>query len=421
MLKTLKYGCLSLFLLGAFSTANAEGLTCYAKLVHDWWWTAPQHPEVHLVVKGQDGKAALGKVQLTVLTDTKKPVYEFSQAVSVAAADSVELSFGFRVEPGFYRCVIDSEGGESSEFNIGYEPESVVSLPDYQPDFDEFWADAKAELAKVAPDYQMTLDKEKSTSDGKVYLVSMKSLGGETIKGYLTVPAKKGKYPALVHYMGYGSKPWYPHPAKDKKFVEFVLSSRGQGLCQPENKYGDWITYGLDDKNTYYYKGAFMDVVRALDFVTQLEQVDTRYVFAEGGSQGGAFTLAACALDNRITAAAPWIPFLSDYKDYFRIVNWPADPVLKKQHELGLSDEALYATMSYFDIKNLAGRIRCPILMGIGLQDPTCPPHTNFAGYNLITTQKQFVIYPRSKHDTEHPDWDNRQWEFFKSFIRTEK
>lgn len=97
--------------------------------------------------------------------------------------------------------------------------------------------------------------------------------------------------------MGYGSKPWSPKPNDNSGFVEFVLSVRGQGLQQPTNIYGDWITYGLQSKENYYYRGAFMDLVRAIDFVASRPEVNTKNIFAEGGSQGGAFTLAACALD----------------------------------------------------------------------------------------------------------------------------
>ena len=220
--------------------------------------------------------------------------------------------------------------------------------------------------------------------------------------------------PVLVHYMGYGSKPWHAEPYEGMDRIEFVLSTRGQGLNEPTNTYGDWAVYGLGNRDSFYYRGAFMDLIRAVDFVCTLPEVDQRYIFAEGGSQGGAFTLVACSLDKRIRAAAPWIPFLSDYPDYFKIEHWPAEVILKKQQEIGLATGDLYKMLSYFDVKNFTRRITCPILMGVGLQDPTCPPHTNFAGYNLISSQKQFVIYPECGHDTRHPDWDNRQREFFR-------
>ena len=94
-----------------------------------------------------------------------------------------------------------------------------------------------------------------------------------------------------------------------------------------------------------------MDVVRAIDFIYQLPQTDRDNIFAEGGSQGGAFTLVSAALDNRVAAIAPYIPFLSDYPDYFNIVHWPADPVKGAAAQAGVADDAMYKMLSYFDIK----------------------------------------------------------------------
>lgn len=397
-----------------------DGVSVNVHQLSGWVWTAPENPVIEMCVVNDANVQKVCNVVLTVTTDKYEPVGEYSQQVKVGAGDSSLVSFNFKVAPGFYRCTVKNNGGEVKKFNIGFEPENIVSLPDAQPDFKAFWDNARKELSEVEPCYTMTEEKDKSNKTGKVYLVTMKSLGNELIQGYLTIPNKcnkKNPYPVLIHYMGYGSKPWHAHPDSNPDFIEFVLSIRGQSLNEPTNTYGDWVVNGLEDINKYYYRGAFMDAVRAIDFIYQLPQADTANIVAEGGSQGGALTLAACALDNRIKAAAPWIPFLSDYPDYFKIVHWPAEPILKKQKEIGMSDADLYKTMSYFDIKNLARWIKCPILMGVGLQDPTCPPHTNFSSFNLINSEKSYIIYTNCGHDTEHPTWDNAQKAFFKRVI----
>ena len=408
---------LVLFVLALPAAVMAGNVEYNVPVVHDWWWTAPERPQITVDVVNSNNEISKCEVSLTVTTDQGLPVTEMSQRVAVAAGDSTAVQFEINVEPGFYRCTVAGDGEVVKEFNIGFEPEGIVSLPDSQPDFDEFWQRTLDELAAVVPEYSMTEEKDKSNKGGKVYRVKMKSLGGVEVQGYLTMPAKASKkhtMPVLVHYMGYGSKPWHAEPYEGMERIEFVLSTRGQGLNEPTNTYGDWAVYGLGNRDSFYYRGAFMDLVRAIDFVCTLPEVDQRYIFAEGGSQGGAFTLVACSLDKRIRAAAPWIPFLSDYPDYFKIVHWPAEVIFKKQQETGISNRDLYKMLSYFDVKNFTRRITCPILMGVGLQDPTCPPHTNFAGYNLISSQKQFVIYPECGHDTRHPDWDDRQRDFFR-------
>lgn len=422
----MKYGVLSLFFVITLSLSaqiadkEQPKLNYQVLLTNDWVFYAPETPVIQVIAKNTDGVVTTGtSLQLEVTTDQYKKVTTLSQTLSLQKNDSAQIDFSFVVpEPGFYRCRLSEKSGnevrEIKRFNIGYEPTAIVSLPDAPADLKAFWDEAKAELSQVEPDYKLTLIPDSTNQMRKLYKVTMKSLGSVEISGYHSTPTQKGKYPAVISYMGYGSKPWIPGGTPG--YVEFVLSVRGQGLQEPVNNYGDWITYGLDAKENYYYRGAFMDLVRAIDFVASRPEVNTRTIFAEGGSQGGAFSLAACALDNRVRAAAPTIPFLSDYPDYFKIVHWPAQPVLNKQREMGLSDEHLYRLLSYFDIKNLAGWIKCPVIMGVGLQDEVCPPHTNFAGFNRISSEKAYHIYPLNGHNTPE-SWWNVRVEFFERFL----
>jgi cephalosporin-C deacetylase len=404
--------------LSLFAQANKKPLTFTYNVLPTGGWVfyAPETPTIQVVVGNVAGTAGTATLQLEVTTDQYRKVTVLSQTLTPAKGDSMQVDFSFALpEPGFYRCRLTEKTPDGQadikRFNVGYEPAAIVSLPDAPSDLKAFWDGTKAELARVDPEYKLTLIPDSSDYRRKLYRVTMKSFGGVEIAGYYSTPAKKGKYPAIISYMGYGSKPWAPGGTPG--YVEFVLSVRGQALQEPSNIYGDWITYGLDAKENYYYRGAFMDLVRAIDFVASRPEVDTARIFAEGASQGGAFSLAACALDNRICAAAPSIPFLSDYPDYFKIVHWPAQPILNKQREMGLSDEHLYTLLSYFDIKNLAGWIRCPVIMGVGLQDEVCPPHTNFAGFNRISSEKKYHIYPFNGHNTPE-SW----WHAYREFFR---
>jgi cephalosporin-C deacetylase-like acetyl esterase len=47
----------------------------------------------------------------------------------------------------------------------------------------------------------------------------------------------------------------------------------------------------------------------------------------------------------------------------------------------------------------LEPRIRAEVLMGITLMDTICPPSTQFAAFNKITTKKEAVIYPDFGHE----------------------
>lgn len=394
-----------------------ECVTTEVLLENDWMYTSGEDAVLRVAVNAADG-ALTKEIALAVLTDHGEDVLTIIKELKTP---SDTIAFRFRLSPGFYRAVLSvtdrgvletpgTAGHVLQIFNIGCDPEKIVSPQDKPDDFDAFWKESLEELAETAPEYRLALLPEHSNDVRRTYRVDMKSFGGEDISGIYIEPVKDGKYPVFINYMGYGATVWYNDPSARPEAAEFTLCVRNQGLNRKPEEKDDWVVRGLADKNTYYYRGAFMDVVRAIDFVTSREKVDTSRIFAEGGSQGGAFTLVAASLDCRIKGIAPFVPFLSDFPDYFRIAHWPAEPVLAEAERLGISEEDLYRTLSYFDIKNFTDRITCPVLMGFGLQDDVCPPHTNFSGYNMISAPKSYITFPLSGHhvETESGWWTAR-------------
>ena len=160
-----------------------------------------------------------------------------------------------------------------------------------------------------------------------------------------------------------------------------------------------------------------MDCVQAARFMATRPTSDMNNLFAEGSSQGGAFTYAVTALSGySFRAIAPCVAFLGDFPDYFQIAYWPANVAKKSQGEM--SDEDMYAFLSYFDTKNLATRISCPVLACSGLQDSTCPPHTNVAPFNnLQSTEKQMHFYPNMQHEIPK-DWNAKMEKFFQAHMQ---
>ena len=216
------------------------------------------------------------------------------------------------------------------------------------------------------------------------------------------------------------------------EYAEFYLSHRGQYInARPaskrddgiekdfENIYGDWFAANFGDKDSYYYRGAFMDCVQAVNFMATRSTSDMNNLFAEGSSQGGALCYAAAALsDIPFSAIAPNVAFLGDFPDYFRIVGWPGDTAMRCAKEKNMSDEEMYKFLSYFDTKNLATKISCPVWATSGLQDGTCPPHTNLAPFNnLLSTDKTMSFYPEMQHSYP-PTWSSDISTFFKNHTK---
>lgn len=184
--------------------------------------------------------------------------------------------------------------------------------------------------------------------------------------------------------------------------IGFGLNIRGHGNSTDDVNPGfpGYILTNLEDKEKYIYRGAYMDCVRAVDFLCSRPEVDASRIAVEGASQGGALTFATAALANdRIAVCAPQVPFLSNFRDYFRVANWPGNEFVELvEHKKALTWDQAYYTLSYFDIKNLAHMIKAPLIMGVGLMDEVCPPHINFAAYNLVTAEKKYIVYPSAGH-----------------------
>jgi cephalosporin-C deacetylase len=316
----------------------------------------------------------------------------------------VPLELG-NLEPGFYKgsVVLASDAdNKRTDFAIGVRPEEIISPLDRPADFENYWMRARRELDAVEPQFKLIRQDERCTDTREIYLLEMRSLGNILVRGWYMRPVKEGVYPAILHVQGYSSSltPNNLYPGDD--MVALALNIRGHGNSRDDVDPGfpGYLLYHLDDKELYIYRGAFMDCIRAVDFLYSRDEVDKSRIAVEGGSQGGALSFATAALDNkRIDLCVPHVPFLSDFRDYFKLVGWPAGEVMQfiAEHP-DISEEEVYHTLSYFDIKNLAPWIKAPVLMSIGLKDETCPPHTNFAAYNQLTVPKQYIVYPEAGH-----------------------
>jgi cephalosporin-C deacetylase len=62
-------------------------------------------------------------------------------------------------------------------------------------------------------------------------------------------------------------------------------------------------------------------------------------------------------------------------------------------------EEEVFTQLGYIDIQHLAPRIRAEVKLGVGLMDTVCPPSSQFAAYNKITSKKALRIYPDFAHE----------------------
>jgi cephalosporin-C deacetylase len=203
-----------------------------------------------------------------------------------------------------------------------------------------------------------------------------------------------------------------------------AMDCRGQaGLSEDNsnvtgNTFKGHIIRGLSDDSPekLLFRQIYLDTAQLAGIVMGFNEIDENKVAATGGSQGGGLTLACAALEPKIKMAAPAFPFLCDYKrvwdldldlaayeelrTYFRMY----DPTHEREGEI-------FYRLGYIDLQNIVKRIKAEVLWGLGLMDNICPPSTQFAAYNKITSKKQMVVYPDFGHE-DLPGFNDRAFEF---------
>ena len=402
----------------------------------NWVWSGK--PQITIHIENPNKAAVRVETKMRLRTDKGKDVETVVDSVDVAGESYKDyiITSTNNLEPGFYRAFCYVNGNIARSFFFGIDPFDIVSAPDMQPDFNEFWQAAKDQLAAVDMNAQLTEITKNSSSTRKVYLVEFYSvpdgLSGEPVKirGYYCEPQDGKKHPVIMHFYGYdtqGSKNKCECPSGgSSNYAEFYLSHRGQYLnCRPAgtnpgvdeetvNIYGDWFSYHFGDKDSYYYRGAFMDVVQSVRFMATRETSDMTHLFAEGSSQGGALTYACAALsDYPCTAVAANVAFLGDFAEGMETGGLAAE--LSKEARGSMSKEDMLKFLSYFDTKNLATRISCAFMGSSCLQDNVCPPRTNVVPFNNLQTPQTDKLYlwgPEKGHD--YPaGWSNKMNTFF--------
>lgn len=412
-------------------------------------WEGDETPKLGMTITNIESMEVAVPYKVTLMRDmvdddtqTHSIYQTYSQDVTLAAGETkhVDLVFDGLKEPGFYNLTANVDHNDVCSYNIGYDPKNVPIKGTTPNDFWSYWQEGLDELAATDADIQMEELTDKSSDKRKIYLVTMKSVadskGGSpvTIRGYYAEPTAEGKYPTIIHYQGTdggSGTPWCVGADDNPEYCEFILSTRGQMLNNREpnledNVYGrddngktDYYSYGWGDKEKHYYRGAYLDCVRAIDFVKTREKVDANNLYAAGGSQGGCFTYVAEGLSGAFRAIAPSITGHADFEEGMKIVNWPRANFLAAAEKLGMTTEQMNEFNSYFDVMNFSEHVTCPVISCFSLQDTTDPTRTNLAPFNLLdkvnAEDKVYTINPFLGHATP-ADWGSKYMAFFKKY-----
>jgi cephalosporin-C deacetylase len=219
----------------------------------------------------------------------------------------------------------------------------------------------------------------------------------------------------VIEFIGYGGGRGFPTDWllwASAGFAHLVMDTRGQGSSwqkgdtpdpEPEGSnphYPGFMTRGVLDPKTYYYRRVFTDGVRAVETAKINPAVDVERVAVTGGSQGGGITIAVGGLEPSVKVVMPDVPFLCHYRRATEIVDsYPYQEIALfcKTHRDKI--DTVFNTLSYFDGVNFAARTKAHALFSTGLMDQTCPPSTVFAAYNHFAGPKEIRVWRYNQHE----------------------
>lgn len=321
---------------------------------------------------------------------------------------------GRLAEPGFLQCrasfretpqgaALTALGGAAI---APLEIKPSLPVPD---DFEAFWRKQKEKLAAVPPKPTLTPDSA-STPALEVFDVQVPCVGAP-VSGYFARPkgAAPKSLPAIltVHGAGVGSSNrasvvrWGGEGA-----LAMDINAHGLPNGKPaafykalaDGELKDYRIRGAGDRETIYFLGMFLRLVRAIDFLAAQPEWNGRDLIVYGSSQGGFQAFAAAGIDERVSVICAGVPAGCDHTGVAagRVNGWPkfipSLPVAEP-------DAKALEAVRYFDNVNFAARTHAKeAVVTVGFIDTTCPPTGVYAAYNALPIRKSIFNDVKSGH-----------------------
>lgn len=295
-------------------------------------------------------------------------------------------------------------------------------------DFERFWARRVSEAD--AHDVTFRLEPVDSFAGAPfdAYDLWLEGMCRARLHAKYLRPRTSDRVPLVLQFHGYpgASRSWFEQCSFVGMGMAIIaLDCPGQG--GPSQDVGGFegttvaghLVAGADGPaEDLYYVRLHQDIRVLCNVVRQLEGIDLDRVYVNGASQGGALGLATCALNaDLVNRAAILYPFLSDMRMVWElgldVVAYEGIGYFSRWFApAGERIEELFSKLAYYDSKNFARLVTCPVLFGTGLDDTVVPVPTQFAVYNNLSCPKEHHLYPGFAHE-EIQEFDDLIIPFF--------
>jgi cephalosporin-C deacetylase len=236
-------------------------------------------------------------------------------------------------------------------------------------DFDRYWQRMLDDLAGFPARPELELLPLRTTDFATLYGVRLTSLGPYRLFGYLSVPTGTGPFPAIYYVPKYQSVleiiPQGTANLQRSAYITFALAGRGQRNSDTPYAamFPGLLTEGIDDIDSYIFRGLAADSVRGLEFLLTRRELDPSRLIVVGNDlslitaalhPGATHVVATPALFYRTADLAPKTQAypLEEINDYLRACPAKAATV--------------HRTLAYYDLQAFAPRVTATTLLMAG-------------------------------------------------------
>ncbi len=319
----------------------------------------------------------------------------------------------------------------------------LVAAPEsYQPstrrpdDFEAFWTNEKKQL-RALPMAVKNQAVEKTATGFSCFDTEINCTGNAPVRGYFAKPvnAQRGSLPVVLYVHAAGVKgSWCrSEPGNALRFammgkgaLSMDINAHGMLNGQPEQYYDSlentvlkgYATQGVETKSGFYFRGMYLRLIRALDFLCKQPEWDRKRILVLGESQGGGQALVAAGLDERVGAVVATVPAMCDWGAGLSGSRggWP-DPFQSKNDQQKMLD-----VLPYFDVAHILKNTKAIVVAEIGLIDITCPSTGIYAAINQAAGKKIMLPVPyRAHHLTQlryKETWEREVYQVKEKFIK---
>lgn len=180
----------------------------------------------------------------------------------------------------------------------------------------------------------------------------------------------------------------------------FGVDIRGFGMSMdavPKRSRWGYMLTRIESPETYVLRGAVCDYIQAVRIGKMLLGPEVSRTVLRGTSFAGGLALMAEAVlqtADLLVLAVPTFGW-SEGRHFFVKAGSGSElnQYLEKRPEAA---EDLMLVLRYFDPMNFAEWVRCPTLVGLGLQDDVVPAHTVYAIVNHLKGPHRVIEFPVS-------------------------